>query len=60
VTRVIAALLVLGSAAGLLGACTGAARQKAAEDARVGINRYCDDRQKMLDTLGTGDAGAAP
>lgn len=63
VRRVIIAALVLAGVAGLLAACGSASRaqiEKAADEARVKVNQYCDARQKAIEALGTGEAGAAP
>lgn len=52
---------------GLVCDCTPAQQQAAAADAakvaaeaRATINRYCDARQKAIDALDAGEAGAAP
>ena len=62
------AALVLGMLLlGLVCDCTPAQQQAAAADAakvaaeaRATINRYCDARQKAIDALDAGEAGAAP
>ncbi len=57
----LAFLMVLGAGLHLLAACGGAGGQEAqrvAADAREAVNRFCDARQKALEALGTGEAGA--
>ncbi len=65
-TRARRAVVLAVLAFGLAG-CSVAARQKAADDVRLAINRYCDARQKVIEALGVegseavglGEAGAA-